>query len=46
MSSNVFEAVIAIVAGILVLAKPDLLNYFVAIYLIVVGAVKLVRASH
>lgn len=43
MSSSVFEAVMAIVAGVLVLAVPNLLNYFVAVYLIVLGVVKLAR---
>ena len=43
MSANVFEAVIAIVAGILVLAVPQFLIWFVGVYLIVVGVVKLTR---
>ena len=37
------EPVIAIVAGILILLMPKLLNYVVAIYLIVIGAVGLLR---
>ena len=45
MSPNVLEAVIAIVAGILVLTVPQLLIWFVGIYLIVVGVVKLTRAQ-
>jgi hypothetical protein len=46
MSWTVSEAVIAVVTGILILAVPTLLNYFVAIYLIVIGVVKLAnRAS-
>jgi len=43
MSSYVFEAVVEIVAGVLILAVPRLLNYFVAICLIVVGITHLVR---
>ena len=37
------EPVIALVAGILILLMPKLLNYVVAIYLIVIGAVGLLR---
>lgn len=32
-----FQPIIAIVAGILILLRPELLNYVVAIYLIVIG---------
>ena len=35
------NAVISIVAGIVILIKPNLLNYIVALYLIVVGVVGL-----
>ena len=35
------EAIIALVAGILILIQPRLLNYIVAIYLIIVGVVGL-----
>jgi threonine/homoserine efflux transporter RhtA len=35
------EAIIALVAGILILVQPRLLNYIVAIYLIIVGVVGL-----
>jgi hypothetical protein len=35
------EAIIALVAGILILMRPRLLNYIVAIYLIIVGVVGL-----
>jgi uncharacterized membrane protein HdeD (DUF308 family) len=45
MSANVFEAVIAIVAGILVLAVPQFLIWFVGVYLIVIGVVKLTRGT-
>lgn len=34
-------ALFALVAGILILAMPRLLNYIVAVYLIVVGAIGL-----
>jgi hypothetical protein len=34
--------VISLVAGILILVRPRLLNYIVAIYLIVVGVVGLI----
>lgn len=36
------QAVVAIVTGILILIMPRLLNYFVAIYLIVIGVLMLV----
>lgn len=35
--------IISIVAGILILIAPRVLNYVVAIYLIVIGVVELVR---
>ena len=35
------QPVIALIAGVLILAMPRLLNYIVAIYLIVIGAVGL-----
>lgn len=34
-------ALIALVAGVLILVKPKLLNYIVAIYLIVIGVLGL-----
>lgn len=34
-------AIIALVAGILILVRPALLNYIVALYLIVIGALGL-----
>lgn len=34
--------IIALLAGILILAQPKLLNYIVAIYLIVIGVLGLV----
>jgi hypothetical protein len=39
---NLLTALIAIIGGILILIKPRLLNYIVAIYLIVIGVLKLV----
>jgi hypothetical protein len=36
-----FEPVIALIAGILILIMPRLLNYVVAIYLIVIGVLGL-----
>ena len=35
--------VISLVAGILILAMPKLLNYVVAVYLIVIGVVGLIH---
>jgi hypothetical protein len=37
------QPVIALIAGILILAMPRLLNYIVALYLILVGILGLVR---
>jgi len=34
---------LALVAGILILVRPNLLNYIVAIYLIVIGILGLLR---
>jgi hypothetical protein len=38
--------IIALIAGILILILPDLLNYVVAIYLIIVGLVGLNEIYH
>lgn len=38
-----FEPLVALVAGILILAIPRLLNYIVAIYLIIIGILGLIR---
>ncbi len=35
------QPVVALVAGILILVQPSLLNYIVAIYLIVIGVIGL-----
>ena len=37
------QPIIALIAGILILVMPRLLNYIVAIYLIVIGIAGLVR---
>ncbi len=37
------NAIIALIAGILILFIPRLLNYIVAIYLIIVGVLGLIR---
>jgi len=39
---NLLMGVIALVGGILILIKPKLLNYIVAIYLIVIGTLRLI----
>ena len=36
-------AIVALIAGILILIKPRLLNYIVAVYLIVIGVIGLIR---
>jgi hypothetical protein len=38
--------VLALIAGIIILVLPKLLNYIVAIYLIIVGLLGLFGASH
>lgn len=40
------SSVLALVAGILILVAPRLLNYVVAIYLIAVGVLGLFGAGH
>jgi hypothetical protein len=42
-SNQMIEPVVALVAGILILVRPALLNYIVAIYLIVVGILGLMK---
>ncbi|HWI98691.1 MAG TPA: DUF3096 domain-containing protein [Burkholderiales bacterium] len=37
------QPVVALIAGVLILAVPRLLNYIVAIYLIVIGILGLVK---
>ncbi len=45
MSLNIIwlQPIVALIAGILILLVPRLLNYIVAIYLIVIGILGLVR---
>lgn len=38
--------IVSLIAGILILLVPRLLNYIVAIYLIVIGVVGLLNAGH
>jgi hypothetical protein len=37
------QPIVALVAGVLILAIPRLLNYIVALYLIIIGILGLVR---
>lgn len=41
MDTALLHPIIAIIAGILILIKPALLSYIVAIYLIIVGVLQL-----
>lgn len=41
VSLLVVQPLVALIAGILILAVPRLLNYIVALYLIIVGAIGL-----
>jgi hypothetical protein len=41
MISPMLEPIVALVAGILILVRPQLLNFIVAIYLIVIGVLGL-----
>jgi hypothetical protein len=41
--SIAIQPVVALIAGILILAMPRLLNYIVALYLIVIGVLGLAR---
>lgn len=43
MNIVVLQPIVALIAGILILLVPRLLNYIVAIYLIIVGILGLVR---
>jgi hypothetical protein len=40
-----FQPIVALIAGILILIMPRLLNYIVAIYLIVVGVLGLLHRT-
>ena len=37
------QPIVALIAGVLILAVPRLLNYIVALYLIIIGILGLVR---
>jgi threonine/homoserine efflux transporter RhtA len=37
------EPIVAVIAGVLILAVPRLLNYIVALYLIIIGIMGLTR---
>jgi hypothetical protein len=41
VSATQIQAVLAILAGILILVKPQVLNYVIAIYLIAIGVLAL-----
>jgi len=41
--SPMIEPIVALIAGVLILVRPALLNYVVAIYLIVVGILGLLK---
>jgi hypothetical protein len=43
MDIIVFEPIVSIIAGILILVMPQLLNYVVAIYLILIGILGLLH---
>jgi hypothetical protein len=45
LSSLTVQPLVAIIAGILILVAPRLLNYIVALYLIIVGASGLLGQS-
>jgi hypothetical protein len=38
-----YHPILSLIAGILILIMPKLLNYIVAIYLIVIGVIGLIR---
>jgi hypothetical protein len=46
LSNAVITPVLALLAGILILLAPRFLNYFVAVYLIVVGIMGLIPLLH
>jgi hypothetical protein len=39
----VYHPILSLIAGILILIMPKLLNYIVAVYLIVIGIIGLIR---
>jgi hypothetical protein len=46
MEPTAIGSIVALVAGILILIAPRILNYVVAIYLIVIGILGLVHGIH
>jgi hypothetical protein len=44
LSSALIQAIIALVAGILILVRPQLLNLTVALFLIVTGSIGIAKA--
>lgn len=46
ISMGLLEPLIALLAGLLILLRPALLNYVVAIYLIVIGVIGLSGHFH
>jgi hypothetical protein len=45
MDNLPLQPIVAIIAGILILLRPELLNYVVAIYLIVIGILGLMGSK-
>jgi hypothetical protein len=45
MDNVLLQPIVALIAGVLILVMPRLLNYVVAIYLIVVGILGLMAAA-
>lgn len=43
MNSPMIQPIVALVAGTLILVRPSLLNYIVAIYLIIIGVLGLLH---
>lgn len=43
MTSTMIQPIVALIAGVLILVRPALLNYVVAIYLIVIGILGLLQ---
>jgi hypothetical protein len=46
LTAIALEPIFSIVIGILILAVPRFLNYFVAVYLIVIGILGLMHSTH
>lgn len=46
MRGFAFSPILALISGILILIFPRLLNYIVAVYLIIVGILGLVSSAH